>query len=271
MKILTFTVALFCLVLSAKAEVIRIQVLADFNPLERVYPENIATQFILAAASEVNDELSLKFIAASQAREWYELQKKEDVCLYNKLKTSERESNSIFSRYPIMASPAIKIIIYDKPNIPNTMTLYEAIYYYNLTIGITNKRSFSENIDNFIQQNEEHFFTLEGARSVPRLGAMLFQRKIDAVLDYSGRFALRFQNSPDLNKVRYITISDYETAVFGYIACSPSEIGKQAIDLFDKALKSSKVRKFISQRLMKLFPEGENTHIVNAFNAEFEH
>lgn len=272
MKTLIFALILLCCIcLPSHSETLDIQIMADFVPQNGGNPENEATTFLLAAAAEIGDEISLHFIPASRLREWQQLSKMNNVCLYNKLKTPEREVHAVFSQYPLMAFPANKLVIFNKPTIPNSITLLQAIYYYNLKIGITKGRSYSKEIDDFIRLNNAHFFSLEGATNAPRLGQMLFQNKIDAVIEYQGIFSRRFKRVQDIEKIRYISIKPQQGAAFGYIACSPTNAGKQAIALFDKALKTKKVRTLISERLMALFPEGENTQIVNAFNAEFEH
>ncbi|MCF2902277.1 ABC transporter substrate-binding protein [Pseudoalteromonas sp. SYSU M81236] len=272
MKTLTFTLILFCCIsLPTHSETLNIQMMADFIPQDGGNPENEATTFLLAAAAELGDEISLHFIPASRLREWQQLSKMNNVCLYNKLKTPDREAQAVFSQYPLMAFPANKLVVFNKPKIPDSITLLQAINDFNLTIGIIKGRSYSEEIDNFIRLDDEHFFMLEGATNAPRLGQMLFQNKIDAVLEYQTVFNNRYKRAPGLSHIRYISLKPEKAALFGYIACSPTEVGKQAVALFDKALKTEKVRTLITQRLMALFHEGENTQIVNAFNAAFEH
>ena len=272
MKTFSFTsILLLCIFLPVHSETLDIQVMADFVPQDGGNPENEATTFLLAAAAELGDEISLHFIPASRLREWQQLRKMNNVCLYNKLKTPEREAHAVFSQYPLMAFPSNKLVVFNKPTIPDAITLLQAIYYYDLTIGGTKGRSYSEEIDKFVRLNDEHFFILDGATNAPRLGQMLFQNKIDAVLEYQTVFSNRYKRFPGLSSIRYISLKPEKAAVFGYIACSPTEVGKQAIALFNKALKTEKVRTLISERLMELFHEGENTQIVNAFNAAFEH
>ncbi len=272
MKTFILTSILLCsFCLPTHSETLDIQVMADFVPQDGGNPKNEATKFLLAAATELGDEISLRFIPASRLREWQQLSKMNNACLYNKLKTPEREAHAVFSQYPIMAFPPNKLVVFNKPTIPDSITLVQAIFHYDLTIGIVKGRSYSEEIDQFVRLNDEHFFILDGARNAPRLGQMLFQNKIDAVLEYQTIFSNRYKRAQDLSSIRYISLKPEKVAVFGYIACSPTEVGKQAVALFDKALKTEKIRTLISERLMTLFHEGENTQIVNAFNAAFEH
>ncbi len=261
---------LTCITVVGHSEPLNIKVMADFIPQIGDNPQNEATRLLLTVAGELSDEISLQFIPASRLREWQQLSKMHDVCLYNKLKTPAREAVAVFSKYPLMAFPTNKLIVFNKPNLPNEITLNQAIYHYGLTIGVTRGRSYSAEIDKFIHLNQKHFFSLEGATNAPRLGYMLFQNKIDAVIEYQNIFASRYQRAPELSKVKYILIKPHKSIAFGYIACSPSATGKQAIALFNNALKSSKVRNTISKRLMEIFPEDENILIVKAFKAEFE-
>ena len=37
----------------------------------------------------------------------------------------------------LMAFPSNKLVVFNKPTIPDAITLLQAIYYYDLTIGVT--------------------------------------------------------------------------------------------------------------------------------------
>lgn len=256
---------------TANSEPLEIKVMDDFIPQANGKPRNEATIFLLEAIKEIQNEINIQFVPASRLREWKQLSMLPDVCLYNKLKTPEREANALFTRYPIMAFPANRLIVFNMPTLPDSLSLEKAINDYDLTIGVTSGRSYSADIDTFIKNNEKHFFKLEGATNASRLGQMLFQNKIDAIIEYRDVFINRYQRAARTDKIRYLTIEPDQAAVFGYIACSPSPQGRQAIALFDRALQSERVKTLISKRLSELFPAPEQKVIIEAFNNAYVH
>jgi len=265
------TILLLCIYsVPVNSEPLHVKIMTDFIPQADGSPENEATEFVLAAATELGNKISLQFVPGSQLQDWKQLSQLPDVCLLNKLKTPEREASAIFTRYPLMAFPENKLIVFNKPTLPNSISLTDAVNYYDLTIGVTSRRSYSAKIDDFIKRHEEHFFKVDGAANAIQLGYMLFENKIDAIFEYKSMFIHRYQRAHGIDKIRYLTIEPSEPAAFGYIACSPSPQGKQAIALFEHALQTEKIKTLISTRLMELFPAPDNTLIVDAFNAAYK-
>ncbi|WP_054203882.1 MULTISPECIES: hypothetical protein [Pseudoalteromonas] len=270
LSLLTFIMMFTAHANAAKNTTLHIKIMTDFAPQLDNSPQNIATGMMLKLEQQLNGAVSLTFIPASRLREWQQLHKFTDVCLYNKVKNPEREKNALFNRYPIMAFPSNRLVVLNHPELPKDITLSDAINKHKLTIGITKGRSYGEKIDAFIAANSDAFMPLPGTTSALRLSHMLFQNKIDAIIEYSAVFISRHSKDPRMSNIRYLTINKVEQAIFGYIACSPSKEGKKAINLFDTALQEPSIFKDIIDVHKAAFPHTEQAVLIRALEKAYK-
>lgn len=249
---------------------LKVQIMTDFASQINNDPLNIANTFMLDIEKQLNGAIALNFISASRLREWQQLHTMKDVCLFNKTKTPERLQNAFFNTYPIMAFPANRLVVYNHPELPDSISLNDAINTYKLTIGITSGRSYGHEIDDYIAKHPNSFITLGGTTSAYRLSQMLFQNKFDAIIEYSAVFMSRHGNDPKAANVRYLSVDKTTQAVFGFIACSQSEQGKQAIALFDQALQTPEIQQIIINSHKQIFAPPEQSLMVGALQDAFE-
>ncbi|MBB1301604.1 ABC transporter substrate-binding protein [Pseudoalteromonas sp. SR44-8] len=248
---------------------LKVQIMTDFAPQINDDSQNIATRFMLDIEKQLNGAIALNFIPASRLREWQQLHAMKDVCLYNKTKTPERIENALFNTYPIMAFPANRLVVYNHPELPENISLNDAVNKYDLTIGIASGRSYGHEIDDYIAKHNESFMVLGGTTSAYRLSQMLFQNKFDAIIEYSAVFISRHSEDTRIANIRYLSVDKTQQAVFGYIACSQSELGKQAIALFDQALQTQAVQQIILQSHSQIFAPPEQALMLSALQDAF--
>ncbi|MDP2636827.1 ABC transporter substrate-binding protein [Pseudoalteromonas sp. 1_MG-2023] len=248
-----------------------VQLMTDFAPQLGGDPQNIATVHMLALEKALKGKIKLQFAPASRMREWQQLHAFEDVCLYNKVKNPERMQNAIFTRYPIMAFPANRLIVLNNPELPKNLSLFDAVNKYHLTIGITSGRSYGHVIDQYIDEHPESFLSLPGTTSAARLSKMLFEKKVDAIIEYSAVFISRHGKDTRIKSASYLTIENANDAIFGYIACSKSEQGQKVTELFDSALQTKKIQQQIINAHAEVIPEPEKELILQALITQFKH
>ncbi|MGO2372144.1 MAG: ABC transporter substrate-binding protein [Pseudoalteromonas prydzensis] len=255
--------------LASAQKPLKVQIMTDPASHIKDDPLNIAAKYMLDIEKQLNGAIALNLIPASRLREWQQLHAMKDVCLYNKTKTPERQQNALFNTYPIMAFPANRLVVYNHPELPDSISLNDAINTYKLTIGIISGRSYGSEIDNYIAKHPDSFITLGGTTSAYRLSQMLFQNKFDAIIEYSAVFISRHGNNPKAANIRYLSVDKTKQAMFGYIACSQSEQGKKAIALFDQALQSPEIQKIILDSHQKMFAPPEQARMQNALKDAF--
>lgn len=256
--------------LTAEPKPYTVQLMTDFAPQLGDDPQNIATVHMLAIEKVLKGKLTLQFAPASRMREWQQLHTSEDVCLYNKVKKPERMKNAIFTRYPIMAFPANRLIVLNRPELPVSLSLSDAVNKHKLTIGITSGRSYGHLIDKYIDEHPESFLSLPGTTSAYRLSKMLFENKVDAIIEYSAVFISRHEKDMQTNSALYLTIENANDAIFGYIACAKSEQGQKVIELFDSALQTKQIQQQIINAHSEVFPEPEKELIIQALITQFK-
>lgn len=263
-----------CLVVSfplcaSKKEATKIQLLSDFIPKDNVANKNIANKIMLKLGNKLHPSTSLEFIPTSRLREWKQLQSMPNACLYNKVKNKERDKSALFNQYPITAFPANRLVVFKHPELPTDITLEEVIKEHNFVIGVAAGRSYGEHIDQFIASHPDDFLQLTGDTSAQRLHEMLFQNKLDAILEYTAVLKDRFRNDPRIDKVRFLSIDEESNAVLGYLACPRSEQGEINIATFDQVLSQTTMQDQIIKIHQQVFSEPERSLLISALKAKF--
>ncbi len=266
---LSFCVLFASSISAEQKQLTKIQIVSDFIPENNKADKNIANKIMLTIGERISPATVLEFIPASRLREWKQLQTMPDVCLYNKVKNSEREQSAFFNQYPIMAFPGNRLVIYNHPELSQDITLEEVIQKHKFLIGISAGRSYGKHIDQFIASHPDNFVDINGDKSSRRLHEMLFQNKLDAILEYTTVLKERFKNDPRIEKTRFLSIDEESHAVFGYLACSRSEQGKLNIATFDKVLKETTMQNQIIKLHQQLFTDPERSLLISALKAKF--
>ncbi|RZM80784.1 ABC transporter substrate-binding protein [Pseudoalteromonas rubra] len=253
---------------TVKSEPIHIDIISDYSPDSNQAPADLATQLLLKIEQTLQGKVTLDFMPASREREWRELVRNPNACLYNKVKTPEREAMALFTAYPLMSFPANRLILKNQPNIPDTISLGTAVRM-GFSIGVSEGRSYGLEIDNFIAANRNAFWVAEGNQSAYRLRTMLSQDKLDGIIEYSSVFINEHPSAQALNGYSFHAIEEAGLTIFGYIACAKSNKGKQAIDLLQAALQRPDLQQAIISAHTGLFFEQEEPFILRALHKAF--
>ncbi|KZN45906.1 hypothetical protein [Pseudoalteromonas luteoviolacea] len=263
-------VLLICVFLSffSFSKPLKIEIVSDYNPSYGESPGDLATQLLLIIARNLNNEMAIEFVPASREREWRELKHHENVCLYNKVRTPERETMALFVSLPLMAFPSNRLILRNKKFVSIEVTLKTALSM-GLRIGVTKGRSYGLEIDDFITANTDRLFIGEGNDSAFRLRQMLVQGRLDGIIEYSSVFVTDFPSEEVLKDISFHAIGDTKATIFGYIACSDSKVGRRAVDLFERTLQKRKIQDLIIEAHANLFLPQEEVFISNSLKSAF--
>lgn len=250
------------------AKPLKIEIVSDYNPSFGESPGDLATQLLLIITRNLDKEMSIEFVPASREREWRELKHHQNICLYNKVKTPEREAMAVFVSFPLMAFPSNRLILRNKKFVSIEISLKKALAM-GLRIGVTKGRSYGLEIDDFIKANADRMFIGEGNDSAFRLRQMLVQGRLDGIIEYSSVFVTDFPSEEVLQDISFHAIGDTQATIFGYIACSDSRIGRAAVDLFERTLQKRKIQDLIIQAHANLFLPQEEVFISNSLKKAF--
>ena len=248
---------------------LEIQIASDYNPSLGEEPTDLATLLLLKVEKQLKGRLSLNFIPASRLREWRELVNHPDICLYNKVKTPERESMALFVEYPLMGFPANRLILKDQPNLPKSLSLRDIVVSRGLRIGVTKGRSYGPEIDSFIEKYQDQLEVGEGANSAFRLREMLVQGKLDGIIEYTSVFINHHTLASQRTGISYHKINHAAVTIFGYIACANSDQGRRAVNLFELALQNRELQKHIIEAHKRVFFKQELTFIEEGLNEAY--
>ncbi|TMO56577.1 ABC transporter substrate-binding protein [Pseudoalteromonas aurantia] len=266
LKTCSLLVALMSPVVAAQS--LEIQIASDYNPSVSEEPADLATVLLLKVRSQLKGRLSLEFIPASRLREWRELETHPNICLYNKVKTAEREAMAVFVEYPLMAFPANRLILRGQ-ELPSNVSLKKIIVSEKLRIGVTKGRSYGKVIDGFIDRYTDSFIIGEGANSAFRLREMLVQGKLDGIIEYTSVFLNHHPKQEQREGVTFHRIDDAKATIFGYIACANSTQGRKAVSLFELALANKQLQKNIIDAHKGVFFEQEMVFIEQGLSEAY--
>ncbi|NTS76030.1 hypothetical protein HR060_04040 [Catenovulum sp. SM1970] len=192
LKPLLFALVLVYLALcnQAKASELQIDLLVDF-PLDTIVDKNtLPLRNLRYLEAQSQDQLNIRLVSANMARQWVLLEKQENACLLNKIKTPERSQKAIFTQKPIGHETPLRLItIY--PIEQDTINL-EHLYSWqpDFIVGVVNGRSYSPIIDKFVSNNSKVVLTRSGDMSSRKLIDMLAIARVDAINEYTKQATL---------------------------------------------------------------------------------
>jgi len=269
--IIVFILFHMCLKVEA-IEAVVIDVVTDIELSDPETEVDMVTLIMLHIGEQLRPQYKLHFIEGSRKREWRQLSESQNVCLYNKVSTVERQSMAIFSKYPVAAFPGNRLVIKkDKVATLDPLNpLKDAVLNHNLKIGITTGRAYGSYIDEFIKKNMFYFVKGEGQTSAKRQRKMFMKGRLDGVIEYSTVFIDEFPMEQIESEVAFIEIESIAPSIFGYIACSKSEMGSEIVNALNRIMMTLKVQEFILLEHLKIFTnEQEKQIITKAFKAQF--
>lgn len=227
---------------------------------------DLSSKVLFYIQEQLEEQLSFSEVFSTHRRAWRILTARPDICLYNKVKTIQRERLAIFTKFPITVFPPNRLIIFDSPKLSFNVSLTKLVKEHNLKVGIVDGRSYGKGLDEEIAELSSSLIILPGYLSAIRLRKMFIQGKLDAIIEYTAVFLS--DKSLDIPSKR-LSFHQLDTAtefVSGYIACSKSEQGVYTINLFNQVLHLEDNKHKLIEMNQKEFPQTEHKAIEGAFN-----
>ncbi|MGZ9899026.1 hypothetical protein [Shewanella gaetbuli] len=223
-----------------------------------------------------NPRLTFTHRQMSLPRGWVEITKLDNACMYNKVKTPDREKLAIFSRYPITLYPPLRLIVRasDGQKYANEFdfsTLQPSDYK---RYGVTVNRSYGRHLDEQISQQKDALFFRDGENSVGVMVEMLALNRIDGFVEYADTVNAHLQEGRIEFDFKAIPIKGVDKPLPGYFACSKSANGRALINTINEAMS----QKAFQQSLIQIHDEFSSiddkslltSELIALFGAESE-
>lgn len=260
----------YCLISMAQAENLAVTLLSDSFNEQGLAEGDIATQLLFDAHESIANKVTLTIIPSSPKREWHKLASEDNVCLYNKTKNNEREAIGVFSKRPLLAFPPNRLVTRKQTEIPDALSIDDAINKYQLSVGIINGRSYGKPLDTAIAKHKHKMIVLEGSTGVTRLRKMLISGRLDAIIEYWPSILVSTVEKEHLDNLQVHVLHDATQFTFGYLVCSQSIIGKRVIDLFDEVMTQAQYFETVLKAHKNQMPKEEFLMIREALISQYQ-
>lgn len=254
---------------------IPITLMAELNLATPPTSEQLSLDVLKLLLSE-NSVFDVTNQQVSMNREWVELKRRDNVCVYNKIKTKEREAIALFAQHPLSIFPPVRLqVLTQNRHLFRDEFDFEKDKISNAgKIGIVNGRKYGAFMDNIIATYPEFFFVRSGADSSNKLLEMLLAKRLVAVLEYSA-FSLDYISDVvhDQSKAKTIIsavpILGLTEAIAGYVACSRSPKGVRFIQEINRIYQKPDVQKQYIQWHLDYFGPSEAQLLKSTLAQEF--
>lgn len=226
----------------------------------KLFPSGLAYDVLDLMQSYSKTELKLVFRQVTMRRVWRELRTNQQACSVNKIKTPEREAIGYFSNRPLTFYPPVRLIGSAKTlkDLPNSLSLKQ-LPLHNLKIGVVSGRIYGSEVDAYIAEHPKQIWYRASESSSVQLINMMEIGRVDAVFEFSSE--LNQFLGLGLNgtkRFKYIDLQLNSDGLSGYLVCSRSTQGKQALDIVDKLYANPKFVKSYQKMVLDYFPVQEH-------------
>lgn len=222
---------------------------------------DLVSNLVYYVIDALESDYKVSFQQASREREWRLITKQNNVCVYNKTRTLEREKVAIFSTLPLIVYAPNRLILNKPLSVPQPVS-FQHILSLGLTIGVVKGRNYGEQLDSVIAENADRLYLGAGSNKAERLEVMLKQGKLDGIVEYSSVFRSR-QTDARIGQGFFIyALKEAQEVVRGFLACANSEVGKQFIGDFEQVMQSENYRAFVIARLNEASNYIESAYII---------
>lgn len=244
------------------------------NVHSNTLPEDGISLLLRNLLSSIPEEkLISRFHKVPRGRDWELLKSSKEYCVYNKLKNEERESYALFSSRPISIFASNRIIA-RKPNLlPNAVSIPDVVFRYKMRLGWDINKSYGTKLDDVLATLKTETHTLSGTDTDYRLIKLIISNRIDALIDYSATFYtnmdVRMDGIKPYDRYSVHQIVGEPAFVYGYVACSKTDIGTQIIELVDNAMKSREFELFMSNSYRTWLSDEEFNLLIPELESKF--
>lgn len=262
----------FCTLPTSAEDKVKITLVADQIDNQRQLMQlDLSARIIVNLQAKLSSDVKISYERADRTREWLLLNKRPDVCLFNKVKTKARLAQGIYTKTPMNIFPANRLVVKKKLNIPQHTSISEAIHQYGLKVGVVAGRSYGEAIDRKIAEEKQNLVIIRGEYGAVRLRSMLMQNKLDGIIEYQEVFIDDIGKEKSDATLTYIEMSDIPPFILGYIVCSKSALGEVAVDMFDELLLTKSVREMIIEEHKREFASIEKSDLLSIYQQASSH
>ncbi|MFD2167531.1 hypothetical protein ACFSJY_14875 [Thalassotalea euphylliae] len=228
MKVFVMGLLLLCGMAHGKST--NITIYSDSYNNNMISPQDLAGVLFEDVVKNVQDEFNVTFQNSSMKREWVALSQSDNVCLYNKRRTAEREQMGSFGKYPLLAFPPNRLITHADAQIPESVSLVATVDKWNLTIGIASGRSYGKRLDQAINKLPEHNVVMvEGSSASIRLREMMKTKRIDAFIEFWPTIVSVYPEEEARQLYNLHELIEATDFIFGHVVCSDSPLGDRFI------------------------------------------
>jgi len=212
-------------------------VLISDNDLLGENEQAIGFQVLRLLQKESKTAITIKHVIATHSRAFQMVKKPLNYCMFNLIKTPQREAFLLFTKRPISIYPPIRLITLSNSPLTNPFSFEQLTGNENLKIGAIKGHSYGAFLDKNLLKNQGYLYFSGQRNSTQRLTGMLIKRRIEGFLEYTSSVK-GFENVAGITKgvkLRSLEIVGNKKPAMGYLACSNSKEGKQIIDVMNKA------------------------------------
>ncbi|MBT1444377.1 transporter substrate-binding domain-containing protein [Shewanella sp. JM162201] len=224
-----------------------IPILSDYPIDTELTSQTLNGNVLHALERHSGGQFEFKPQVMPQSRAWKYIEEN-DACIFNQIKTPERESKASFTKFPVTLYPPIRLIISDGDRRWPTVFDPQAFNLPpNVQIGTVAGHSYGTRLDAAIAAHPQQFFRRTGTESSFRLNDMLVAGRIDAVLNYAVAVQVYLDEHHPGFKFNALPIKGAEQGVEGFIVCSATDAGRDMAALINgvfaqKAMQADFVR-----------------------------
>lgn len=213
------------------------------------------------AVSLLEGQIRPTYTRVSTPRGWSLLASNPNICLANKIRTPEREKLGLFSKYPHGLYPPRRLQVHNDfaKMLGGYTQLEDILSETSIIIGIAGSSNYGRRVMPLVEKYPDRFFILASAeRHEDVLLNMLNSRRIDAIFASSTK---DWSEGAGDQQFTSIPFEEADPALLGYILCSKSKTGRQAIERLNKAMATSSFKEFFLTAHTAAFPESEQNFI----------
>ena len=219
----------------------------------------------IALLTEFSDEqLTFDQEQVSMTRGWLELSKQQNSCMFNKIKTAERESVAHFSKYPISVYPPLRLIVmsHNRELFPKEFDLANFPADTHGQLGVVKDRAYGDFIDEKIKRNPHQYYIRGGMGSSNSLIKMLKAERVKGIIEYSEVVDAFLRDNNQSLDYQSIPIRHVTQPIYGYIVCSQGEKGKKVIAEIDRIMGLQSFQEAFIQMHADFFGEAEQAILI---------
>ncbi|MCG9761246.1 MULTISPECIES: hypothetical protein [Pseudoalteromonas] len=275
MNFLRYLFVVFCLAVTANVDATTIQIFLDDEEdlailTQKAKPENIAgaTNKILFEQLNLSN---IEFLGASYKRTLRSMlkQDKSAICTLNKVKTTYREKNFLFSLpvnfyisrrlYKHADSPPLsKEVLNKEGSVVSLMHLFNI--YRNKLIVIADDLSYGPFLDKQLAQLDSTNKAVRGGSNHYETVHRMFElKRVDFLLSYPVE-VMRYAKS-NQDKYESYLIADSPRFILGHVMCNKTQVSRQLLERINQILLSNYDTKAFLQAHVNYLPAQEHQFI----------